>query len=67
MLSEGAGEEEEQEVEEEEDESLAEDSELWDEETSLMVSMGLPLAFASSSAQRQAVSLSLIQHCTHPL
>ncbi|KAJ8372992.1 hypothetical protein AAFF_G00272290 [Aldrovandia affinis] len=53
---EGAGEEEDEgEEEEEEEEGLADDSELWDEETSLMASMGLPLAFGSSSAQRQAV------------
>lgn len=43
----------EEEVEEEEDE---EEVGLLDEEAQLMASMGLPLAFASSSDQRREVS-----------
>ncbi|KAG7455153.1 hypothetical protein MATL_G00253410 [Megalops atlanticus] len=49
---EGEGEEEEQ---AEEEEGPADGSEHWDEETALMVSMGLPLEFASSSSQKQQV------------
>lgn len=46
--------------EEEEDEE-AEVEDL-DEEAQMMASMGLPLAFASSSDQRRAVSRSLQHH-----
>ena len=63
MLSDGEeerGKEKQNEEEEgEEEEAAASEREDWDEETSLMASMGLPLAFTSSSAQKRAVGLSL--------
>ncbi|KAG9355215.1 hypothetical protein JZ751_000053, partial [Albula glossodonta] len=53
-LGEGEEEQHEEEEGEEEEEGPAEGSELWDEETSLMASMGLPVAFTSSSSQKRA-------------
>ncbi|KAG5841598.1 hypothetical protein ANANG_G00168310 [Anguilla anguilla] len=45
--------EEEEEEREEEEQAAADSSEEWDEEASLMASMGLPLAFCSSSAPQK--------------
>ncbi|KAI1901407.1 hypothetical protein AGOR_G00034120 [Albula goreensis] len=53
-LGEGEEEQHEEEEGEEEEEGPAEGSELWDEEASLMASMGLPVAFTSSSSQKRA-------------
>lgn len=49
-------EEEEEEEGEEEEEEGEEEEEVLDEEAQMMASMGLPLAFGSSSAQKRAVS-----------
>lgn len=67
MLLEGEEEMRDEEEEgEEEEEAAADRTEEWDEEASLMASMGLPLAFASSSEQKRAVGLCLTQLCTRP-